>query len=116
MVFHVGCDQRSDRILPGRNPTVSTSQFAGIIIVIAIIVGISGIRCPVRVFVATSLGSLPAPSASSWPQFSFRKIPRSRLVGIGFHAIIHHTKVIAYLRRIVNKFEGVVVMNSLAKT
>ena len=116
MVFHVGCDQRSDRVLPGRNSAVSTNQFAGIIIAIAIIVGITRIRYAVRVFVASSLGSLPAPSASPWTRFSFWKIPRARYVRIGFHAIIHHVKVIMYLWGIVNKFEDIVVMNSLAKT
>ena len=116
MVFHVGCDKCSDRVLPGRNSAVSTNQFAGIIIAIAIIVGISGIRCAVHVFVAPSIGSLTTTSAASWTRFSFCKVPRERVVRIGFYAIIHHVKVIAYLRRIVNKFEGVVVMNSLAKT
>ena len=116
MVFHVGCDKRSDRVLPGRNPAVSANQFAGIIIAIAIFIVISGISNAVRVFATSSFGSLPTTSASSWTRLSFRKISRVRVVRIGFYAIIHQLKVIVYLRRIVNKFEGVVVMNSLAKT
>lgn len=75
MVFHVGCDKCSDRVLPGRDPAVSANQFARIIIInIAIFVDISGISNAVHVFVTASFGSLSTTSATSRTRFSFCKI------------------------------------------
>lgn len=74
MVFHVGCDKCSDRVLPGRDPAVSANQFARIIINIAIFVDISGIRWDVHVFVTATFGSLSTTSATSRTRFSFCKI------------------------------------------
>ena len=74
MVFHVGCNKCSDRVLPGRDPAVSANQFARIIINIAIFVDISGIRNAVHVFVTASFGSLSTTSATSRTRFSFCKI------------------------------------------